>query len=81
MIYAIYNIHHNSIDVSTYAGYFLRIGCNQTEDGLKAISCSECALNVLVIDELLDICNPSVCRWIYCILKEICRCGWKRKIL
>lgn len=24
VIYATYNIHHNSIDVYTYAGYFLR---------------------------------------------------------
>ncbi len=42
MIYAIYNIHHNSIDIYTYAGYFLRIDCNKAEDGLKTTP----ALNV-----------------------------------
>ena len=35
VIYATYNIHHNSIDVYTYAGYFLRIDCNIAEEGLK----------------------------------------------
>lgn len=38
MIYATYNIHHNSIDVYTYAGYFLRIDCNKAEEGLKTIT-------------------------------------------
>ncbi len=51
MIYAAYNIHHNSIDVSTHIGYFLQIDCNKAEDGLKTTPCSECALNALVIDE------------------------------
>jgi hypothetical protein len=32
---AAYNILHNSIDVYTYAGYFLRIDCNKAEEGLK----------------------------------------------
>ena len=54
VIYATYNIHHNSIDVYTYAGYFLRIDCNKAEDGLKTTPCSECALNVLAIDEPLE---------------------------
>ena len=52
--YATYNIHHNSIDVYTYAGYFLRIDCNKAEEGLKTTSCSECALNALAIDEPLE---------------------------
>ena len=64
IIYTTYNIHHNSIDIYTYAGYFLRIDCNKAEDGLKTTPCSECALNALAIDDLLDICNPSVHRWI-----------------
>ncbi len=54
MIYATYNIHHNSIDVYTYAGYFLRIDCNKAEEGLKTTPCSECALNALAIDEPLE---------------------------
>ena len=33
IIYTTYNIHHNSIDIYTYAGYFLRIDCNKAEDG------------------------------------------------
>lgn len=57
MIYATYNIHHNSIDVYTYAGYFLRIDCGMAEEGLQTTPCSECALNALAIDEPLDICN------------------------
>lgn len=75
MIYATDNIHHNSIDVYTYAGYFLRIDCGLAEEELKTTPCSECALNALAIDEPLDICNPSEYRWIYSILREICRCG------
>ena len=54
MIYATYNIHHNSIDVYTYVGYFLRIDCNKAEKGLKTTPCSECALNALAIDEPLE---------------------------
>lgn len=80
MIYATYNIRQNSIDIYTYAGYFLRIDCDKAEEGLKTTPCSECALNALAIDEPLDICNPSNHRWIYYILKEICRCGWMRRI-
>ena len=52
IIYATYNIHHNSSDVYTYAGYFLRIDCNKAEEELKTTPCSECALNALAIDEL-----------------------------
>ena len=56
IIYAAYNIHHNSIDVYTYAGYFLRIDCNKAEEGLKTTPGSECALNALAIamDEPLE---------------------------
>ena len=54
MIYATYNIHHNSIDVYTHAGYFLRIDCNKAEEGLKTTPCSECALNALAINEPLE---------------------------
>ena len=38
----------------TYAGYFLRIDCSKAEEGLKATSCSECALNALAIDNPLE---------------------------
>ena len=80
IVYATYNMYHNSIDVYTYAGYFLRIDCNKAEEGLKTTPCSECTLNALAIDEPLDICNPSDSRWVYDILKEICRYGWMQRI-
>lgn len=56
IFHAAYNIHHNSIDVYTYAGYFLRIDCNKAEEGLKTTPGSECALNALAIamDEPLE---------------------------
>jgi hypothetical protein len=54
MIYATYNSHHNSIDIYTYAGYFLRIDCNKAEEELKTTPCSKCALNALAIDEPLE---------------------------
>ena len=57
LVYATYNIHHNSIDVYTYAGYFLRIDCNKAEEGLKTTSSSEYALNALAIDKPLRICK------------------------
>lgn len=53
-IYAEYNMYHNSVDVTTFGGYLLRIDCNKAEDGLKTTPCSECALNALAIDEPLE---------------------------
>ena len=35
IIYAKYNMHHNSIDIYTYAEYFLRIYCAKAEEGLN----------------------------------------------
>ena len=54
IIYATYNINHNSIDIYTYAGYFLRIDCSKAEEGLKTTPCSECALNALAVDKPLE---------------------------
>ena len=54
IIYAEYNINHNSIDIATTAGYLLRIDCWEAEKGLKTTPCSECALNALAIDEPLE---------------------------
>ena len=53
-IYATYNMLHNSIDVTTFDGYILRIDCEKAEEGLKTTPCSECALNALAIDEPLE---------------------------
>lgn len=54
IIYAEYNMYHNSIDIATYAGYILRIDCSKAEEGLNTTPCSECALNALAIDNLLE---------------------------
>ena len=54
IIYAEYNIYHNSIDIATTAGYLLRIDCWEAEKGLKTTPGSECALNALAIDEPLE---------------------------
>lgn len=54
IIYADYNIYHNSIDIATSAGYILRIDCGRAEEGLQTTPYSECALNALAIDEPLE---------------------------
>lgn len=54
MIYAEYNMHHNSIDVATSAGDLLRVDCGKAEEGLKTTPNSECELNTLAIDEPLE---------------------------
>ena len=48
LIYADYNPQTNSIDVTTFENYILRIDCNEAEDGLKT------PLNALAIDEPLE---------------------------
>ena len=53
-IHATYNMLHNSIDVTTFDGYVLRIDCGKAEEGLKTTPCSECALNALAIDNPLE---------------------------
>ena len=53
LIYARYNKYHNSIDITTFNGYLLRIDCNRAEHGLKVTPNSQCALNALAIDEPL----------------------------
>lgn len=53
-IYAEYNMYHNSIDITTFDEYLLRIDCNKAEDGLKTTPCSQCALDNLAIDEPLE---------------------------
>ena len=47
-------MYHNSIDVTTFDGYILRIDCNVAEDGLRTTPVSRCALNSLAIDEPLE---------------------------
>lgn len=47
-------MYHNSIDVTTFDGYILRINCNVAEDGLRTTPCLQNSLNVLAIDEPLE---------------------------
>ena len=54
LIYATYNQHCNSIDITTFDNMILRIDCNKAEDGLKTTPCSQCSLNALAIDEPLE---------------------------
>lgn len=54
LIYAEYNQLNNSIDITTFDNYILRIDCNKAEDGLKTTLCSQNAFNALAIDELLE---------------------------
>jgi hypothetical protein len=54
IIYAEYNMYHNSIDIATYAGYILRIDCGRAEEGLKTTPGSQCTLNALAIDNPLE---------------------------
>ncbi|MBD5545031.1 MAG: DUF3999 domain-containing protein [Lachnospiraceae bacterium] len=53
-IYAEYNMYYNSVDVTTFNGYILRIDCNVAEDGLRTTPCSQYALDALAIDEPLE---------------------------
>ena len=53
-----YNIHYNSIDIATTAGYLLRIDCWKAEKELKTTPGSEYALNALAIDEPLEYVRP-----------------------
>ena len=36
-IHATYNMFHNSIDITTFDGYILRIDCEKAEEGLKTL--------------------------------------------
>ena len=54
LIYADYNPQTNSIDVTTFGNYILRIDCNKAEDGLITTPCSQNSLNALAIDEPLE---------------------------
>lgn len=54
LIYADYNPQTNSIDVTTFENYILRIDCNKAEDELRITPCSQNSLNALAIDEPLE---------------------------
>ena len=42
IIYAEYNIHHNSMDIATTAGYLLRIDCWEAEKDSLLGMCLKC---------------------------------------
>ncbi len=54
LIYADYNPQTNSIDITTFENYILRIDCNKAEDGLRTTPRSLNSLNALAIDEPLE---------------------------
>lgn len=54
LVHADYNMYHNSIDITTFEGYILRIDCNKAEDGLITTTGSQCALNALALDNPLE---------------------------
>ena len=54
MIYAEYNMRHNSIDICTSAGYILIIDCEKAEAGLNTTPSSQHALDVLALDNPLE---------------------------
>lgn len=54
LIYADYNSHTNSIDITIFENYILGIDCNKAEDGLRTTLCSQNSLNDLAIDEPLE---------------------------
>ena len=45
LIHPSYNMCHNSIDITTFEGYILRIDCNKAEKGLKNTAWTEHVLN------------------------------------
>ena len=54
LVYAEYNPQANSIDITTFENYILRIDCNKAEDGLRTTPCSQNSLNALAKDEPLE---------------------------
>lgn len=60
LTYARYNMYHNSIDITTFDDYILRIDSNKAEEKLKTTAWTDHVLNAMAIDNPLDICIPSV---------------------
>lgn len=54
LLYARYNMYHNSIDITTFDGYILRIDCNKAEEGLKTTAWTDHVLNVMAIGNPLE---------------------------
>ncbi len=54
LIYARYNMQHNSIDITIFDGYYLWIDCNKAEEGLKTTAWTDHVLNAMAIDNPLE---------------------------
>ena len=53
-------MYYDSVVITTFYGYILRLDCNVAEGGLRTTPCSECALNALTIDELLEYARLAI---------------------
>ena len=53
-VYARYNAKYNSIDVSTFQGYIMRLDCGKVEERLRLTPGGQCELNALAIDKPLQ---------------------------
>lgn len=47
-------MYHNSIDITTFDGYILRIECNKAEEELKTTAWTDHVLNTMTIDNPLE---------------------------
>lgn len=54
LLYARYNMYHNSIDITTFDGYILRIDCNKAKEGLRTTAWTDHVLNAMAIDNPLE---------------------------
>lgn len=54
LIYTDYKPQKNSIDITTFENYILKIDCTKVEDGLRTTPCLQNSLNALAIDEPLE---------------------------
>lgn len=54
LISASYNMYHNSIDITFFDSYILRIDCNKAEEGLKTTAWTDHVLNAMAIDNPLE---------------------------
>lgn len=80
LIYADYNMQTNSIDITTFQHYILRIDCNKAEEGLRVTPRSQYALNTLALDNPIGVRQIGIGwrnaglsrdrRWIYNVRKE-----------
>lgn len=54
LTYARYNMYHNSIDITTFDDYILRIDSNKAEEKLKTTAWTDHVLNAMAIDNPLE---------------------------